>query len=180
MSTLYHKPSGKRFSLTHNAILYCANTSGICYNAAMEKQCNRKLKMLAHLDMRHAASRETIGGILRFAAIHQSWEVQVAGAHPSNESLEHFSDWRPDALVIDGSCHNLDKGELSSISGRAAVFVNTAAPTGWRKPCATLTTDERGLAKDAADLFRRKGLVHFAFVGSPAAERWREICHAVV
>lgn len=135
---------------------------------------DRPLRMLAHLDMRHAAAREAVGGILRFAATHCKWEVQFAGAHLSNESLEHFTDWRPDALVIDDSYHDIPPKELSAISGRAAVFVNTTAPQKWRKPYAILTTDERMLATEAAALFRRKGLSHFAFVGSPGAERWSE------
>ena len=150
------------------------------YNSHMEKkqdadmQNAKPLRMLAHLDMRHAASREMTGGILRFAATHRRWEVQLAGAHPSNESLEHFADWRPDALIIDSSCHDIPQKELSAISGRAAVFVNTNAPRRWRKPYAQLTTDERMLAVEAAALFRRKGLSHFAFIGSPGAERWSE------
>ena len=150
------------------------------YNSHMEKnqdtdmRHDKPLRMLAHLDMRHAASREMTGGILRFAATHRRWEVQFAGAHPSNESLEHFADWRPDALVIDSSCHDIPPKELSDISGRAAVFVNTNAPHRWRKPYAQLTTDERMLAVEAASLFRRKGLSHFAFVGSPKSERWSE------
>ena len=137
-------------------------------------QNDQPLRMLAHLDMRHAASREMTGGILRFAATHRRWEVQLAGAHPSNESLEHFADWRPDALIIDSSCHDIPPKELSAISGRAAVFVNTNAPRRWRKPYAQLTTDERILAVQAATLFRRKGLSQFAFVGSPGTERWSE------
>ena len=131
--------------------------------------------MLVHLNMRHAASREAVGGILRFVATHRGWEVQFADAHPSNESLEHFADWRPDALVIGDNCHDIPTKELSAISGRAAVFVNTTAPHRWRKPYAILTTDERRLATEAAALFRRKGLSHFAFVGSPGAERWSEL-----
>lgn len=142
--------------------------------SVMNENQGIKLKMLAHLDMRHAASRETVGGILRFAAMHNDWEVQFAGAHPSNESLEHFADWHPDALVIDGSCHSLDARELSAISGRATVFVETPIPARWRKPCATLTTDDQALADEAAGLFRRKGLVHYAFIGSPGKERWSE------
>ena len=137
-------------------------------------QNDRALRMLVHLDMRHAASREMVGGIMRFAATHRRWEVQFAGAHPSNETIEHFADWQPDALVIDSSCQNIPPKELSAISGQAAVFVNTNAPRRWRKPYALLTTDERMLATEAAALFRRKGLSHFAFVGSPGAERWSE------
>ena len=131
-------------------------------------------RMLAHFDMRHTSSRETAAGILRFAATHTRWEVQFVGAHLSNEPLDHFADWRPDALICDGSCHSITPKELSAISGRAAVFVNTNAPRGWRKPFALLTTDEKMLAAEAVALFRRKGLLHFAFVGSPKAEQWSE------
>ena len=138
----------------------------------LDMRHDKPLRLLAHLDMRHAAAREAVGGILRFAATHRRWEVQFAGAHPSNESLEHFADWRPDALVIDASCHDMPPKELSAISGRAAVFMNTSAPHKWRKPYAIMTTDERKLATEAAALFRRKGLSHFAFVGSPREERW--------
>lgn len=130
--------------------------------------------MLAHLDMRHAASREAVGGIMRFAATHHNWEVQFAGAHPSNKSLEHFADWHPDALVIDSSCHSLAPKELAAIAGRATVFAETAVPAGWRRPCATITTDNHALAVEAAKLFRQKGLVHFAFAESPGKERWSE------
>ena len=140
--------------------------------------------MLAHLDMRHAASREAVGGIMRFAATHHNWEVQFAGAHPSNKSLEHFADWHPDALVIDSSCHGLAPKELAAIAGRATVFAETEVPAGWRRPCATITTDDHALAVEAAKLFRQKGLVHFAFVGSPSKERWsvarRRFFHAAV
>ena len=138
----------------------------------LDMRHDKPLRLLAHLDMRHAAAREAVGGILRFAATHRRWEVQLAGAHLSNESLEHFADWRPDALVIDASCHDMPPKELSAISGRAAVFMNTSAPHKWRKPYAIMTTDERKLATEAAALFRRKGLSHFAFVGSPREERW--------
>ena len=140
----------------------------------MEKSQSGILKMLAHLDMRHAASREAVSGIMRFVATHHNWEVRFAGAHPSNESLEHFGDWHPDALVIDSSCHSLAPKELAAIAGRATVFAETAVPAGWRRPCATITTDDHALAVEAAKLFRQKGLAHFAFVGSPGKELWSE------
>lgn len=166
--------------LAHNDILYRDTPCSMWYNKRMRKKQGldmrhgKPFRMLAHLDMRYAAAREAIGGILRFAATHHRWEVQFAGAHPSNESLEHFADWRPDALVIDDSCHNIPPKELPAISGRAVVFVNTNAPRTWSKPYALLTTDERMLATEAAALFRRKGISNFAFVGSPGAERWSE------
>ena len=52
--------------------------------------------------------------------------------------------------------------------------MNARPPRGWRRPCALLLTDERTLAAEAAKLFRRNGLSHFAFVGSPTSGRWSE------
>ena len=124
--------------------------------------------------MRCAASREAVSGIMRFAASHHNWDVQFAGARPSNESVEPFADWHPDALVIDSSCHSLAPRELAAIAGRATVFVETAIPTGWRRTCATITTDDHAIAVEAANLFRRKGLAYFAFVGYPGKKRWSE------
>ena len=128
------------FCIAHSNILYHAKPCPIWYNRHMKKKQvsglwqDRPLRMLAHLDMRHAASREAVGGIMRFAATHHNWEVQFAGAHPSNKSLEHFADWHPDALVIDSSCHSLAPKELAAIAGRATVFAETAVPAGWRRP----------------------------------------------
>ena len=89
---------------------------------------------------------------MRFAATHHNWEIQFAKAHPSNESLEHFADWHPDALVIDSSCHSLAPRELAAIAGRATAFAETAVPAGWRRPCATISTDDKALAAEAATL----------------------------
>ena len=133
-----------------------------------------KLKMLVHLDMRYASAREIVCGIMRFAAIRHEWEIQFAGGHPSNEPLEDFATWRPDALVIDGGYRFFPEGKLASLAGRAAVFVNFNPPRGWRRTCALLSTDERALAMEAAKLLRGNGLSHFAFVGSPGPGRWVE------
>jgi len=140
----------------------------------MRQPKNRKLRLLAHLDVRHAASREMVGGILRYAAGHPEWEVQFWGGHPSNEPFEYYCDWRPDALVTDGVCHLYARDEFAALAGRAVVFVNTAPRQGLRRPRAVLTTDERLLAVAAAELFVRKGLSHFAYVGTPGTERWNE------
>jgi len=133
-----------------------------------------KLRMLVHVDMRYASARELVGGILRFAAMRHEWEIQFAGGHPSNEPLEDFSTWRPDALVIDGGYRYLPARKLSLIVGRATVFVNATPPRGWHRPCALLSTDERVLGAEAAKLLRGKGLSHFAFVGAPGGRWWSD------
>ena len=130
--------------------------------------------MLVNLDMRYASARDIVSGIMRFAATRHEWEIQFSGGHPSNEPLEDYSTWRPDALVIDGGYRYFPDRKLSQIAGRAAVFVNVEPPRGWRRPCALLSTDERALATEAAKMLRGKGLSHFAFVGAPGGRRWSE------
>ena len=85
-------------------------------------------KMLVSLDVRHTASRRMIGGIMRFAATHPAWEVQFAQMHPSDQSLADFADWRPDALIADGTCQTLPDETRAHLARVAAVYVNTPPP----------------------------------------------------
>lgn len=133
---------------------------------------SQKLKMIVYLDMRHAVSRDVMAGIFRFAAISHRWEVQIAGAHPSNAPLEKFAKWKADACIVDSSCESMSRAELLSIAGKASVFVNTAPPKDWRRQYATIRTNDRALAETAAQHLKRKGLTSFGFVGSPQGERW--------
>lgn len=138
----------------------------------MDNAIHDKKKLLAYLDMRHAASRNVIAGIFRFAAVSHRWEVQIVGAHPSNRPLEQFTRWHPDALIIDSHSQTIPAATLGRIAGRATVFVNTQPPKGWRRTHAIITTDERALAEAAAMHLQKKGLKNFAFVGSPQDEHW--------
>lgn len=122
---------------------------------------------MVHLDVRHEASREMIGGILRYSAIHRSWEVQFAAAHPDNNPLSDYESWRPDALIIDAACHCYGHKTFRNLSGRAVVYVNTEPRKHTDLPHACIVTDDEALAKAAAALFLRKGLRNFAYVGAP-------------
>ena len=139
----------------------------------MEKDC---LKMLVSLDVRHTASRQMIGGIMRFAATHPAWEVQFAQMHPSDQSLADFADWRPDALIADASCRTLPREMRTHLARVAAVYVNTPPPIGGksRTAVATLRPDERALAAAAAELLLRRKPASIAFVGTGGDERWCE------
>ena len=139
----------------------------------MEKDC---LKMLVSLDVRHTASRQMIGGIMRFAATHPAWEVQFAQMHPSDQSLADFADWRPDALIADALCRTLPREMRTHLARLAAVYVNTPPPIGGksRTAVATLRPDERALATAAAELLLRRKPASLAFVGTGGDERWCE------
>ena len=141
----------------------------------MTKRLNLPPKrLLVQIDMRHAASREMIAGVMRHAALHGGFEVQIAGAHPASAPVERFRSWKPDALIADATVHALSPRAFAALSGEAAVFVNTPPHRACRVACASLTTDDRTLAQTAADLFLSKGLTSFAYVGAPEAVSWSD------
>lgn len=135
---------------------------------------NDRRKLLVSLDVRHTASRRMLGGVMRFAATHPVWEVQLAEAHPSDRPLADFVGWRPDAFITDGGCHALPHETFTRLFRTAVVYVNTPPRRDSRKIAATVRSDERALATAAAELFQRHRLAHFAFVGASGAEWWSE------
>ena len=45
------------------------------------------LRIVACLDVRHRASQDVIAGVLRFAAAHPEWDIQMRGNHPANDDI---------------------------------------------------------------------------------------------
>lgn len=135
---------------------------------------NERRRLLVSLDVRHTAARRMLGGVMRFAATHPAWEVELAEAHPSDRPLADFVGWRPDAFITDGGCHALPRETFARLFRTAVVYVNTPPRRDSRKTAATVRSDERALATAAADLFLRHRLPHFAFVGASGDEWWSE------
>ena len=136
------------------------------------KSSQRRFKILAYLDIRHAASREMMAGILRFASTHHDLEVQFSGGQLSETPLDFYRAWEPDALITDQVCHELSQRDFTALAGKATVYVNTRHRDGSRRPMALITTDERSLAMTAANLFLSRKLVNFGYVGMPEKWKW--------
>ena len=140
----------------------------------------KSFRIIASLDVRHRASQDVISGILRFAASHPEWDLQMRDNHPSNDGFAVDSNWEPDGIIIDGICNSRRGARLLAASSlRGAVFVNATPPQSFHPAYASLTTDNGTLAVAAARLLKGHGLRHFAFVGSGGDEPWsakREAC----
>ena len=134
----------------------------------------RRFHLLVHSALQHAASREMLEGILRFAAVHPEWEIQIEGGHPSGRSIEVYPEWKPDALITNERSLKYSRKDFCKIAGRAVVYVNTRPRRDVGIPYATISSEDRVLAESAAAFFLRKQMASFAFVGSPGGERWSE------
>ena len=134
---------------------------------------HKPTRVVVCLDVRHRASQDVIAGVLRFAATHPDWDMQMRGNHPSNDGFAVGADWMPDGLIIDGTWRTREGARLvASRSLKGIVFAGTVPPHPCRVTHKVLATDDRGLAVAAARLFIRHGLRNFAFVGSGGGERW--------
>ena len=111
----------------------------------------RTYRVVVNLDVRHQAAREVIAGVLRFAAKHPEWDVQMRGNHPSNDGFMLDPKWTPDGLIIDSAWQSRDGGKLlATPSLRGVIFTSTLPPTNFRVPHESVATDDRALAVAAA------------------------------
>ena len=126
------------------------------------------LRIVACLDVRHRASQDVIAGVLRFAAAHPEWDIQMRGNHPANDGFAVDADWSPDGLIIDSSWKTrMGSHLLSSPSLKGIIFVSTLPPSTCQIPHEVLSTDDRTLAETATRLFIKHG---FTWGGS-----WRSM-----
>lgn len=134
------------------------------------------LRIVACLDVRHRASQDVIAGVLRFAAAHPEWDIQMRGNHPANDGFAVDADWSPDGLIIDSSWKTrMGSHLLSSPSLKGIIFVSTLPPSGCQIPHEVLSTDDRTLAETATRLFVKHGLRNFGFVSAGSDERWSSL-----
>ena len=129
------------------------------------------LRILANVYAAQKASRDMTGGVLRYAAVHPGAEVRLYGLGAPRRSLGELRDWRPDGVILTTE----DAAEirrLERIGCRAAVFVNVEPSAHTSLRCASVFCDGAAVAEAAAELFARKRLRHFAYVGTREGDPW--------
>ena len=133
-------------------------------------------------------------GILRYAATHPGFRVEFSGVHEGAGDADAYRRWRPDGIIGNArAVHSVVAGlkrspaAPSSIAQaiaairqecptcRAAVFIHDPLPRDdVGMDVATVECDHAAVARAAAELFFRRGLRDFAFVGSRVPERHYE------
>lgn len=138
----------------------------------MENATSRgKLRILANVYAAQKASRDMTGGVLRYAAMHPGVEVKLYGLGAPWRRIGELRDWKPDGVIVSTD----NPAEIRSVvraGCRAAVFVNVSPPARTSLRSASLFCDGAAVAEAAAALFARKGLRHFAYVGTRDGEPW--------
>ena len=146
---------------------------------------SRQRRILVQLDLRQTAGRHAISGVLRYAATHPDWDLQILGGHPANEPICDFLDWHPAGLITDQptDAAEIAKFRVHGLKALASFHRERERDLGIRIFHAEC--DQRDVARAAADLLTRKGLVHFAYVPAPIDddelnERERAFCRTLL
>ena len=138
----------------------------------MAKPTPNRLKILVNLDLRYTAACEMISGVFRAANARDDVEVQFTGSTPSDDPLDYYRAWNPDALITDATYARFDPNDFIALAGRATVFVNTRPPAGFKRPHAVIRSDDKLMAQAVVGLFRKKKLDHLAYIGAPGQREW--------
>ena len=83
---------------------------------------HKPTRVVVCLDVRHRASQDVIAGVLRFAATHPDWDMQMRGNHPSNDGFAVGADWMPDGLIIDGTWRTREGARVAFEDGFAGHY----------------------------------------------------------
>lgn len=131
----------------------------------------RPTRILAHVYAMQKASREMSGGILHYASTHDNIQVKLYGPGTPWSRIDEFAAWRPDGIII-GATDAKTIAAIRRLGCRAAVFINAAAPEDCGFIHSSVYCDNSRVAEAAANLFRKKRLMHLAYVGTRAREYW--------
>ena len=138
----------------------------------MRNHRSRRFRVLVHLDAQYEAARKILHGILHFASMNTHWEVQFTDREFPYGNLSFYSEWKPDAIIIDSRCRTTDRKAFLSMDAKVAVFVNTEPPKEWRRSFAILEPDNGQIGRTAAAFLLRKRLAGFAYIGDVDARDW--------
>ena len=140
----------------------------------------RTSNVVINFNVRYQAARDMIAGIMRFAAAHPDWSLQIRGNHPSNDGFKIGDCARIDGLISGYDLNRRDEAGQDEVralfrkgSGlKAAVMMSVPIFRSPHVPVSLVEIDHKALAATAAQLFLRHGLKNFAFIGSPVDEVW--------
>ena len=134
----------------------------------------KRLRVLVRLSMRGKAGRAMTTGILRYAATHPQFEMNIAEKGNDSDIIFDYGDWRPDGVIM----HAREAGDNVVAGARAAVFLHSDPPRSWRgRPCGAIFCDDAAAGRIAASHLLRRNLRHFGYFGSLHRTLWSEARH---
>lgn len=132
-----------------------------------------RTRIFIQADLGQKANRDFLGGVLRHASLHPSWDVRIAGGHPMTRAPGFLREWRPSGVITDRA---LDANLVAHLArtGLHGFIVLCATqeldPTVRGLPIRHVLCDNVRLGTAGAEFLLRKRLRHFAYVPAIVAD----------
>lgn len=139
----------------------------MCYTCrhmeSMESISERK-RILIQVDFGQKAARDLLGGVLRYAANRNDWDVQIHRGHPKNLIPDALQKWRPQGIITDSQIRQSTVSRMvrNGLKGIVALHDDTSRGV----PVHFVGCDNVMIGRAGADLLLSKKLRHFAYVPS--------------
>jgi LacI family transcriptional regulator len=117
------------------------------------------------------ANRDKLAGVFQYVQLHTPWNIQLVDQTFDEQTVAKIRKWRPSGIIV-GRMPEAVGGVLSLgvplvvMDSRLNFSGDTAQGVNF------ITCDARAIARTGADYLKRKGFVHFAYIGDKQGSEW--------
>lgn len=126
-----------------------------------------KTRILVNVDLGQKAARDLLGGVLRYAALHPSWDVRIHHGHPMNNVPMSSANWRPDGIITDRALGKALVKRMRQLGLKGIISLNddeASCPHVQGVGLRHVGCDNARVGEAGARFLMAKKLRHFAYV----------------
>lgn len=126
-----------------------------------------KARILVNVDLGQKAARDLLGGVLRYAALHPSWDVRIHRGHPMNDVPMSSANWRPDGIITDRALGRAQVKRMQQLGLKGIIALRddeASYPNVHGVRLRHVGCDNARVGEEGARFLMAKKLRHFAYV----------------
>ena len=126
-----------------------------------------KVRILVNVDLGQKAARDFLGGVLRYAALHPSWDVRIHRGHPMNDVPMASANWRPDGIITDRALGKAQVKRMRQLGLKGIIALRddkASYPNVHGIGLRHVGCDNACVGEEGARFLMAKKLRHFAYV----------------
>ena len=126
-----------------------------------------KARILVNVDLGQKAARDLLGGVLRYAALHPSWDVRIHRGHPMNKIPMSSTNWCPDGIITDRALGKAQVKRMQQLGLKGIIALRddeSSYPNVRGVGLRHVGCDNARIGEEGARFLMAKKLRHFAYV----------------
>lgn len=94
------------------------------YNHGMDGSDFSSTRILVNVDFGQKAARDLLGGVLRYASLHPSWDVHIHRGHPMNRIPMTSASWHPHGIITDRALSRMQIERMRQFGLKGIISLN--------------------------------------------------------